>query len=549
MKVLGVDLAAGAARTYACTLDDRGGGLRAELLAGCDDDRLLELAARREKVAIDAPFGWPRAFVTALDAHRRFEAWPAPDDGPPEAFRATLSFRLTDRVVAQTRRPLSVSTDKLGVTAMRCAHLLQRWASSAGRADRAGAGKFVEVYPAAALVRWGLAGSGYKGSDRAPLEALTAAVCEALPALEMSAPDLRLCESVHDAFDALVAALVGRAASLGLTDPPWPEAREQAAEEGWIHLPLWGSLALAGRSRGHLRSAPAEALARRLAQLDVAVDTKGYVSDVNDALLPWLSAPVRRAILSELSGKGGSELVARENGKAKFQAAHSSACLAANVFGPWLDTSDAIPLDGARYSGETHLEVECPTGLPGTPPTLDVVVDGPQVLAVESKCTETFEPHRAEFALGYRMLVDELADRTWRAEYKCLVENPTRYRFLDAAQLVKHYLGLRRCFANRLVTLAYLYWEPVNGDEVAACLIHRAEVGELSKHVGDPRVRFVAMPYVWVWDEWAHVHSPAWLGEHARALQDRYAVTVRDIPPGGRWGTRPLDSRSRVGSG
>jgi hypothetical protein len=248
VSVLGIDLAASAKRTFACALELRDGALHAELFAGCDDGRLLALADGREKVAIDAPFGWPRAFVDALDAHRRFEAWPAPDDEPPETFRAALSYRATDRVVMHTRRPLSVSTDRLGVTAMRCAHLLHRWSRAGEAVERTGAGRFVEVYPAGALVRWRLDASGYKGSDRAALQSLLAALREALPALTLSAADERLCASVHDAFDALVAALVARAALLGLTDLPPPELREQAAEEGWIHLPRDGSLPLLAAS-------------------------------------------------------------------------------------------------------------------------------------------------------------------------------------------------------------------------------------------------------------------------------------------------------------
>jgi hypothetical protein len=117
--------------------------------ARSDHRTLLKLAQRREKLAIDAPFGWPN-FVDALNAHGASEAWPAPDDEEPEIFRASLSFRATDRVVMHTRRPLSVSTDKLGVTAMRGAA-----ASMVGDRNRrsTGRGKFVEVYSAGALAR------------------------------------------------------------------------------------------------------------------------------------------------------------------------------------------------------------------------------------------------------------------------------------------------------------------------------------------------------------------------------------------------------------
>lgn len=50
----------------------------------------------------------------------------------------------------------------------------------------------------------------------------------------------------------------------------------------------------------------------------------------------------------------------------------------------------------------------------------------------------------ADFKPAYRDVVAMLADKTWRAEYERLSEDPRRYRFLDAAELVMHYLGLRR---------------------------------------------------------------------------------------------------------
>ena len=47
-----------------------------------------------------------------------------------------------------------------------------------------------------------------------------------------------------------------------------------------------------------------------------------------------------------------------------------------------------------------------------------------------------FDAHEARFEPAYRELVATLADSTWRGEYERLVEDPRRYRFLDAAQLV-----------------------------------------------------------------------------------------------------------------
>lgn len=45
-----------------------------------------------------------------------------------------------------------------------------------------------------------------------------------------------------------------------------------------------------------------------------------------------------------------------------------------------------------------------------------------------------------------------------------LLQEPKRYLYLDAAQLVKHALGFARCYADRTVTLLYLYWEPRNAE-------------------------------------------------------------------------------------
>jgi Restriction Endonuclease associating with ARP len=152
--------------------------------------------------------------------------------------------------------------------------------------------------------------------------------------------------------------------------------------------------------------------------------------------------------------------------------------------------------------------------------------NGPEILAIESKCTETFVVHEARFRDAYSGASSEMHP-SWRAEFERLVENPARYRYLDAAQLVKHYLGLKTTFQHRPVWLVYLYWQPSNGDEVAPCTIHRAEVKELGMRLGRSTHReFVAMSHRQLWEQWVSSAQPAWLREHAAALQARYGVAV-----------------------
>ena len=74
------------------------------------------------KVGIDCPFGWPESFVDAVSAHRARDRW---SGGAGAGARRLMRFRLTDRHVAERfKEPLSMSSTFIGVTAMRCAALL-----------------------------------------------------------------------------------------------------------------------------------------------------------------------------------------------------------------------------------------------------------------------------------------------------------------------------------------------------------------------------------------------------------------------------------------
>lgn len=211
-----------------------------ELRTGLDDDQLLDLIEDADKAGIDAPFGWPDEFVEAVAAHRGHAGWPGAGKDQ-DAYRFHLAFRATDRhlIAEGVRRPLSVSTDLIGVVAMRCANLLDRLAAKGQPVDRGGSGKVVEVYPAPALSSWGVNALGYKskaGSGRLPQ--LVQSIEQALGGLDMDHEQRRLAGSDHNCFDALIASLVARAAAIGLTHPPEQgEQADRAAREGWIHVP------------------------------------------------------------------------------------------------------------------------------------------------------------------------------------------------------------------------------------------------------------------------------------------------------------------------
>jgi predicted nuclease with RNAse H fold len=238
VRTLGVDLASDPAKTGVCIIRwDDDSALVEELAVGADDDSLIRWHERAEVTGVDAPFGWPVPFVQMVDGDSRIL-----DQGWTPERRDELRFRITDHRVCMLTGswPLSVSSDLIAVPAMRCIALLHRL----GVKDKSGDGRVYETYPAAALRVWGLRATGYKGAAKRSIrEELVAELMRRAQWLAVAkTPHLQLMIDRDDAFDALVAALIARAATLGLTHGPGDDDRPQAAIEGWIHVPVEGSL-------------------------------------------------------------------------------------------------------------------------------------------------------------------------------------------------------------------------------------------------------------------------------------------------------------------
>jgi hypothetical protein len=161
--------------------------------------------------------------------------------GIPMTWRNDLAYRVTDQAVRQEvpqLRPLSVSADRIGHAAFRCASLLAAMKAQGVDVDRSGiSGKVVEVYPSGSLFQWELTHRGYKKTKNRPmLRSLVAALSAAAPWLDWGI-NRQLCESNDDAFDAVVAALTARAAAMRATRTPRTDQLDAAKTEGWIALP------------------------------------------------------------------------------------------------------------------------------------------------------------------------------------------------------------------------------------------------------------------------------------------------------------------------
>src|SRR5262249_25483394 len=148
---VGVDLAAEPPGTAVASIEwSAAGAVVSDLTSPATDDAVVAAIRQADKAGIDCPLGWPAEFVTFVQAHQTGNLV-APDGIAGRAWRRRLAYRHTDLAVHEKTRlmPLSVSADRIGHTAMRCAAILAQLASSGRPVDRRGTGTVVEVYPAA----------------------------------------------------------------------------------------------------------------------------------------------------------------------------------------------------------------------------------------------------------------------------------------------------------------------------------------------------------------------------------------------------------------
>ena len=302
MQTLGIDLSTDPKKVWTCEVDwgqsppritalDRMSSQPDPLgessgLIRTEASLIAELVARMAAfspsadrvVGVDAPLGWPAAFVQAICD------W---DDGDLEGFRKRpdLRLRATDRFVQLVARvtPMSVSTDRMGSTAMLLAEVLSRVARGRDHQvfDRAtGCDGVAEVHPSAAMRLWTLGGeplsiASYKGWY---VPRFTIVMRLARAGFEITPQQAQAMVDHDDALDAFICALVARAVALGAcvgveqtigleellpkanrgtaSDEELAarleqgraiqsEASRTAGTEGWIHLPVRSDLAVA----------------------------------------------------------------------------------------------------------------------------------------------------------------------------------------------------------------------------------------------------------------------------------------------------------------
>lgn len=247
----------------------------------------------------------------------------------------------------------------------------------------------------------------------------------------------------------------------------------------------------------------------------LAHDSKGYVEDARLNLIPGV--PPDLIMADYCNGSGQEWLV-------KIRAIHSSAALAANAFGRWKTDPAKLKLLGFSGFCSPKLEAQCRTGLGGTPPNLDVLLQSQDVvIGIESKLLEPLTPTKPHFSLSYSRARLPFCEEPWWNLLERLRRWPSAH--FDAAQLVKHYLGLRKQFrTGQKVFLLYLFWKPLNAANIAEYSRHAEDIEKFQSAIPENgNVQFVAMDYLQLWDSWS---GDSELAKHANLLRQRYSVEI-----------------------
>lgn len=229
---------------------------------------------------------------------------------------------------------------------------------------------------------------------------------------------------------------------------------------------------------------------------------KVYTTKVTDNLFKSLNDKTKK----ELNEGDGGELNGKEGKPAKIQALHSSSALGINVFDYWRGASDISIISAScglsradrELTGEIQFEQKFSIDDRFQySPNLDVIIF-PQsgkyrAFAIECKFTEAYSS-RVHGGLDQKYFSNE---DIWQnlSKTKCLAQeispDDNNFKYLHAAQLVKHILGLNRKFSHSRYRFLYLWYDALGEPGFR----HRQEVEEFAEIVRSDGVIFQEISY------------------------------------------------------
>ena len=230
----------------------------------------------------------------------------------------------------------------------------------------------------------------------------------------------------------------------------------------------------------------------------------------------------------DLTSAGGNPL------KKQFRAIHSSLAMAVNNFAPFRNRLGNLSLPVGENYKNLKFEQQCPLWYDNNvgKPQIDVLIErNTEVIAIESKLLEFLNGFKKCFAENYfKKLNYEQENSKYFQEMLEIQSKAMSYKRLNTTQLIKHAFGLINTFPERPVTLIYLYWEPLNVEELPkdwkdVFYEHRREIETFKTRIRGSKPTFMAMSYSELWRLWGQNASP-WLQDHLNEVKSRYCVSI-----------------------
>ncbi|MCK4788512.1 MAG: hypothetical protein KAV87_32525 [Desulfobacteraceae bacterium] len=229
---------------------------------------------------------------------------------------------------------------------------------------------------------------------------------------------------------------------------------------------------------------------------------KVYTTKLHENLFQPLTSQSRK----DLEGGDGGELIGTETRPAKIQALHSSSAIGINLFDYWRNSTDlstitsscGISRKGRVFSGNIRFEQKLPIDERfAFAPNIDVVIlphsGAFKCYAIECKFTEAYSG-RGHGGLDPKYFDNE---NVWegliaiRQLADAISPDDDQYKFLHAAQLIKHILGLNRKYRKSSYRLLYLYYDALGEPGFR----HRQEVDEFTQVARSDGVAFHHITY------------------------------------------------------
>ena len=241
---------------------------------------------------------------------------------------------------------------------------------------------------------------------------------------------------------------------------------------------------------------------------------KNYLEEVADNLFNKSLSEQTKKEFGKGDGNETSDSGKEGTSRAKMKSLHSSSAIVVNLFQYWQekDLSPVLyacklcsknPSDSVnKIKFEEKFQISDDKSRFPRMPNVDVVIEGFQnkILAIESKFSEPYVSKRPESKVISKKYVDDKSFWNGLSNLYELANEISstndQFDYLDAAQLIKHVLGLmndkeKNKKGKNGFCLLYL-WYDVIGEDGAK---HRAEIEHFTKITKDDEINFKHITY------------------------------------------------------